>query len=302
MSESIAILSSIAKDPAQYAEALQLALGSIEKVVELSKDFMNEVFPFEEFTKISEGITKELAEYSHETMVYASKCASALRTASNIYRDAVLPIRSFCTLAVDLADMFLADNDPDTVSYLTYVVDEGMKLCTEALEKLTKARDVELKEAVDASELLHAKLEADSKPDSEWYKQKSAAIQDAKNKQWFIVLGALGGFLGVALAAAITVPLVNNEVDVLNGKLNEALLRLKGYSDQLTEARTKCSKAVEEINEEKERITGLQSGLKASQFVFTTQTKMNLIVIAAKKLKSTCENYLKKVGLKDGQL
>jgi len=42
-----------------------LALGSIEKVVELSKDFMNEVFPFEEFTKISEGITKELAEYSN---------------------------------------------------------------------------------------------------------------------------------------------------------------------------------------------------------------------------------------------
>jgi len=169
---SAAVLSSITADPAKYAENLKLAMESVKNIVQLTNEFVNEAFPFEAFKKISHGITRELAEYSEETMKTAAQCSTALRQAANTYSDAVLPVRAFCVTAISMVNTFIKVNDVKGVPLLLHATEEGIKLYQEALGLLKKARDEDLSKAISATILLGAKLERDSKPDSDWFLKK----------------------------------------------------------------------------------------------------------------------------------
>jgi len=273
-----------------YADTLQLALDSTKKIVDLSKELMIEIFPFEDFKQISDGITMELAEYSHDSMVHAAKCATAFRAVADISRDAVLPVKAFCATAVSMIDTFLIANDPSAAPLLTHVTEEGVKRFSEALEQLSKLRVVGLKEAIDSCEILNVKLKLDSDTNGEWFKTKQANfIQEAENEAAFDSRSR--GILGSAVTVVITVPALT-----LEQRLAKASETLEHYCDLLTAAMNKCSRAYDDINKEKDMVVVFDRTLSSSEFGLV-QNYMGLIVIAAVNLKSSCNKYLKEVGL-----
>jgi hypothetical protein len=297
---SAAALSSVSAaviaDPGKYAESLKLAMESAKNIVQLAKEFLDEVFPFEAFKKISDGITRELNEYSEETMKTAAQCSTALRQAANTYRDAVLPVRAFCVTAITMVDAFLKVDDVKGVPLLLHATEEGIRLCQEALVLLKKARDEDLSKAISATILLGAKLDRDSKPDSDWFLKKQEAINNVANRKWFVLLASLGGVVGIALFEAFAAPQIQGDVDRLTTQLNAAVAKLKGYSEQIKATQEKCTASSNLISKEMARITDLQGGLKSSQIMFKLG---DLIFIkdAAVNLKTVCGKFLKEEGL-----
>ena len=286
---SSAVPSSDANDAVEnwYADTLQLALDSTKKIVDLSKELMIEIFPFEDFKQISDGITMELAEYSHDSMVHAAKCATAFRAVADISQDAVLPVKAFCATAVSMIDTFLIANDPSAAPLLTHVTEEGVKLFSEALEQLSKFRVVGLKEAIDSCEILNVKLKLDSDTNGEWFKTKQANIQEAVNEA--ARNSRSRGILGSTVV--ITVPALT-----LEERLAKASEILEHYCDLLTAAMNKCSRSYDHIEKEKDMVVVFDKTLSSSEFGLV-QNSMGLIVIAAVNLKSSCNKYLKEVGL-----
>ena len=295
---SAAVLSSVAADPAKYTENLVSAMESVKKVVQLTKEFLDEVFPFEDFKKISEGITRELAQYSNDTMKAAAQCSSALRLAANTYRDAVLPVRAFCATAISMVNTFLLVKDVKAVPLLLHATEEGIKLCGEALRLLKKARDEDLSTAIDATILLGAKLERDSQPDSDWFKEKQEAINNTANQKYFGILAAFGGPLGIALFEIFAMPKIQGDVDRLTTQLNAAVAKLKGFGGQIKAAKEQCDASSTLISNEMNRITVLKGGLKATELIFKfANGQLILIENAAENLKSVCEKFLKEEGV-----
>jgi conjugal transfer/entry exclusion protein len=133
------LLADLSSDPDKFADALSTTIDSLAKVIKISEDLMKKLLPFERFKQISDGIQAELSQYGSETTEKAVNCAVALRHASELYKNATVPLRAYATAAKLITEDFVNDGSKaEDVPLLVHVVSLGLTKCDEAITKLRR--------------------------------------------------------------------------------------------------------------------------------------------------------------------